>query len=327
MIIKCPSRLHMALINMDGSIGRMDGGIGLTLTDPSLVLEGEISENSEITVSFKEEIDGETKAEYVDKIKSAANMVKEHFNIEEGFDFIVHQIIPNHSGLGSGTQIALGAAKIITQSKGMELSAVELSTVVKRGGTSGIGTYAFESGGFILDAGHSRKEKPDFLPSSASPAKPPKLIGRYDFPQDWNILLAIPKADDAVNGSKEVNVFQERCPVPSDEVLDLAHVILMNMIPFILEEDIEGYGKSVDMIQYKGFNFIDIDVQDDRIKDLMKYLNEISYGAGISSFGPTIFTVFDEKNAEIVDKVKDYLNDDDLVIVTKAQNHGFEIIG
>ena len=31
MIIKSPSRLHLTLIDMNGSYGRIDGGIGLTI--------------------------------------------------------------------------------------------------------------------------------------------------------------------------------------------------------------------------------------------------------------------------------------------------------
>ena len=32
MIIKTPSRIHMALIDLNGSYGRRDGGIGLTIS-------------------------------------------------------------------------------------------------------------------------------------------------------------------------------------------------------------------------------------------------------------------------------------------------------
>ena len=37
MIIRSPSRLHLALIDMNGAYGRIDGGIGLTIKDPNFV--------------------------------------------------------------------------------------------------------------------------------------------------------------------------------------------------------------------------------------------------------------------------------------------------
>ena len=41
MIIRAPSRLHMSLIDLNGSYKRIDGGIGLALSDPQFVLESE----------------------------------------------------------------------------------------------------------------------------------------------------------------------------------------------------------------------------------------------------------------------------------------------
>ena len=50
-----------------------------------------------------------------------------------------------------------------------------------------------------------------------------------------------------------------------------------------------------------------------------------AYGVGISSFGPVLYTMFDESNADIVEKTKEIIGDKGTVFVTKAQNHGFVI--
>ncbi len=34
--IKAPSRLHITLIDLNGALGRVDGGVGLTLDSPAL---------------------------------------------------------------------------------------------------------------------------------------------------------------------------------------------------------------------------------------------------------------------------------------------------
>ena len=190
MIIRAPSRIHMSLIDLNGSYRRVDGGIGLALADPQFVLEVEQIESG-IELEFADTVtDEEAILECQEKIPDAAQKTIEHFDIDSGFRFIVHNTYPPHSGFGSGTQIAVSTAHLITETMGIEVESRELSAVVGRGGTSGIGTYTHDLGGFILDGGHSKEEKPLFLPSGASQAKPATLIARYDFPEEWNILIS-----------------------------------------------------------------------------------------------------------------------------------------
>ena len=245
MIIKAPSRIHMSLIDLNGSYRRVDGGIGLALADPQFVLEVEQIESG-IELEFADTVtDEEAILECKEKIPDAAKRTIEHFDIDAGFKFIVHETYPPHSGFGSGTQIAVSTAHLITETMGIEIESRELSTIVGRGGTSGIGTYTHDLGGFILDGGHSKEEKPLFLPSGASKAKPATLIARYDFPEEWNILIAIPEIEKHVEGDDEVDVFQTYCPIPKEEVEQVSHLILMNLVPFMLEKDIKNFGWAV----------------------------------------------------------------------------------
>jgi beta-ribofuranosylaminobenzene 5'-phosphate synthase len=41
MIIETPSRLHVTLIDLNGKYGRIDGGVGITIREPKLILEAE----------------------------------------------------------------------------------------------------------------------------------------------------------------------------------------------------------------------------------------------------------------------------------------------
>ena len=43
VIIRTPSRVHVTLIDMHGGSGRVDGGIGITLDEPGMLLEAELS--------------------------------------------------------------------------------------------------------------------------------------------------------------------------------------------------------------------------------------------------------------------------------------------
>ena len=326
MMIKTPSRLHMTLIDLNGSYGRFDGGVGLTLANPHFILKSEETEKG-ITIGFDDNITNpEILDECITKISNSAERVINHFNIESGFHFQVKQAYFPHSGLGSGTQISLATGKLICEHIGQNILSPNLGAIVGRGGTSGIGTFSFDLGGFIADGGHSSKEKSTFLPSSASGARPPHLIGQYDFPEDWNILIALPSADNSVTGNKEVNIFQHYCPVPKSEVEQVSHVVFMNLIPYLLEHDIENFGASIDMIQTRGFKKIEVSLQPPKLVNLMNFMRDNgAYGVGMSSFGPVTYTVYDKSNKDIVKATEEYLDGDGIVITTKAQNHGYEL--
>ena len=325
MIIRAPARMHMSLIDLNGSYRRIDGGIGLALSEPQFVLEVQQTESG-VTLEFADTVDDEEAIlECSEKIPDAAERTIEHFNIDSGFHFIVHQTYPPHSGFGSGTQIAVSTAHLITETMGIEIASRELSSIVGRGGTSGIGTFTHDLGGFIVDGGHSVEEKPGFLPSGASKAKPATLIARYEFPEDWKILIAIPKVNKHMNGQDEVNVFQDCCPIPKDEVEKVSHLILMNLIPFMLEKNIKEFGWCVSELQKVGFNKLEHSLDDSFLPTMKAIEDAGAYGVGISSFGPVLYTVFDDENADIVEKTKEILGEDGTVFVTKAQNHGFTI--
>lgn len=327
MIIKTPSRLHMSLIDLNCSYGRIDGGIGLTLREPNFIIESEETEKG-ISIEFHKSIKNEEIiGRCTNKIKSTAEKTLTHFKSNSGFHFKVHSAYGPHSGLGSGTQMALGTGKLIAESLDYSLNATQLSSIVGRGGTSGVGTFCFEKWGFVIDGGHSLRDKSKHLPYSESNAEPPQLIGRYDIPEDWNVLVAIPKIHNPVSGQDEIDIFNKYCPVPKNEVEKVSHIILMNMIPFLLEKNIECFSKGIDAIQKVGFKNVEVRLQPKEITDLMNYMREMgAYGVGMSSFGPAIYTLYDKNNEDIVKATKEYLCDESTVFTTKVQNNGYELI-
>ena len=224
MQIKTPSRLHITLIDLNGSYGRIDGGIGLTLADPGFILEA-VPGDTQTTIEFAETAGGskEERTACQTKLLAAAEKAAAHYAPGTGYHLTVHQLYPSHSGLGSGTQMALAAAKLIAELNDRHPQSIELAEITGRGGTSGIGVHAFDHGGFIADGGHSKKEKSSFMPSSVSTAKPACLIGRYHFPDDWGVLLAIPAFGNRYNGAAETNIFQTHCPVPKTDVEQVSH--------------------------------------------------------------------------------------------------------
>ncbi len=327
MIIETPSRLHLTLIDLNGTYGRIDGGVGITTKDPSLVMEAE-PDGNDIKVLFKESgLKEDFMDDYRSKIVDAAGMIIKSLDLDPGYIIKVLKTYPPHSGLGSGTQISLAVGKLIAEINGQDISAVEIAQIVGRGGTSGIGVASFGGGGFIVDGGHKKSEKLDFLPSSASKASPPPITARYDFPDDWKIILVIPQVERNVSGEKEVNIFQKYCPIPLIEVQKLSHILLMNMMPAVVEGDLDAFGSAVNSIQNVGFKKIELELQNPFIRELINKLKlSGAAGVGMSSFGPTVYAVTDDCTKNIVRTARSLLKDHGgEIILSKAQNDGATI--
>jgi len=303
-----PSRLHITLIDLNGALGRIDGGVGLTLNYPSIRINAK--KDAQLSVS------GTT--EFAERIKSAASAVLTQYNIN-GVAIDVVQEYPNHVGLGSGTQVALAVGTAISELYDLNINPTTIAKLTGRGGTSGIGVAAYEFGGFLVDGGH--KGKTEFLPSSASGKfGPGPIIARHFFP-DWAIVLAIPNLRGA-SDKREIDVFQKQCPLPLNEVQELCHVILMEMLPAVVEHDIESFGRSIDRVQTIGFKRRELELQP-FCAHLVQFMRENgAIGAGMSSFGPVVYGITDGKQLEKA--VRSYLNDTigGKVRAVKAQNTG-----
>ncbi|MCE5215372.1 MAG: hypothetical protein LLF83_11735 [Methanobacterium sp.] len=327
VIIETPSRLHVTLIDLNGKYDRIDGGVGITTKTPRLVLEardGYDDIHIEFANSDSDILTEETVNDYQSKILSATSKINEFLNLEGGYHFKLKEIFPSHSGLGSGTQLSLAVAKLILMMNDQDLNSPKIGEIVGRGGTSGIGVASFDHGGFIVDAGHRKTEKKSFLPSSASNASPPPILARYDFPEDWNIIIAIPNVQRKVHGDGEVNIFQKYCPIPLEDVRELIHVLFIKMMPAVIEEDLDQFGQSIDLVQNMGFKKVELSLQNPFIKDLMENLKSSgAAGVGMSSFGPTVYAITDTNSKEVYRAAQNSMKDrEGEIFRTKSQNSG-----
>jgi beta-ribofuranosylaminobenzene 5'-phosphate synthase len=313
--ITSPSRLHLSLIDLNAEIGRVDGGLGITLDYPKMELTAEKSDN--ITVTGNSALN-----------KRVKNAVKSVLPEGKGISLNIEDDIPSHVGLGSGTQSSLSAASAVNEVYHLGLNVRELAEKVGRGGTSGIGVASFENGGFLVDAGHKFNKKGGFSPSAASKADPAPIVFRHDFP-DWDIIMALPHGQGA-HDAKEVDIFNRECPIPLNEVQEISHLILMQIIPAILENDIDAFGKGINHLQSTGFKKREIVLQSEDIKNLIRFMNDTgAKGCGMSSFGPAVFGFSDSKSQsrKIREDVQSMLDDTvgGRAIVTNANNTGANI--
>ncbi|MDY6966047.1 MAG: beta-ribofuranosylaminobenzene 5'-phosphate synthase [Halobacteriota archaeon] len=308
-----PSRIHITLIDLNASLGRVDGGVGITLDEPSMVFTAERSD--EIVVTGCEELAGRVK-------QSAEAVIGEN---DFGIHINIEKIFPLHVGLGSGTQASLASGMAVNGLYNLGLSVREIAELVERGGTSGIGVASFEDGGFILDGGHRFSEKNAFAPSSASAIPPPPVLLRRDFP-DWGIVLAIPNLKGSYD-AEEVDIFQRECPIRLNGVQAVSHLILMKMLPALFEEDIVEFGRSINEVQKTGFKEREIELQHPIIKTLMDAMIDCgAYGAGMSSFGPVVYALTDSPR-KIKEEAQKILNGSvsGETMIVKARNEGAHI--
>ncbi|HIE30941.1 MAG TPA: beta-ribofuranosylaminobenzene 5'-phosphate synthase [Methanosarcinales archaeon] len=319
--ITTPSRLHITLIDLNASIGRVDGGIGLTIEEPGFCITAERSDAPGKVVVTSEAAGGSAHTGRMHK--SAATLLPDW----GGIRIHIEHDAPSHVGLGSGTQGALAAGMAVNRLYDLGLSVRDIAIRVGRGGTSGIGVAAFESGGFILDGGHAFSEKGAFKPSAASKSPPAPILFQHPFP-DWEIVLAIPDARGA-HDDKEVDIFEQECPIPLHEVQELSHIILMETLPSVVEEDIESFGDSINRIQNTGFKRREIALQRPEIPRIIELMQENTCGAGMSSFGPVVYGITDNKRdaGNAMRLVREFLDETTggCSIVTHASNSGADV--
>jgi len=281
VLVRTPSRLHFALIDLNGELGRVDGSLGVALDRPNVILE--------VRPHSRLEVIGERS----NFVKQLATRFIKHYDTERGALIKVKGMIPDHVGLGSSTQCSLAVASAFARIAQIDEPIRSLAETMGRGGTSGIGVAAFEKGGFILDGGHSfgkGKEKQAFLPSRASKARPAPVLMRHEFPEDWIFVVAVPNVSRGIYGQREVDVFQENCPIPPEQVAETCRVIMVKILPALIERDIVEFGQGLNRLQDIGFAAATKDLSRPFVRECMSFMRRSgAYGAGQSSFGPATF--------------------------------------
>ncbi len=316
VIITTPSRLHFSLIDLNGQLGRIDGGFGLAITEP----------NFQIIAEPAEDIQVESES-YRARACAVLSLLHSTYQFP-GINLKFKSEIPMHSGFGSGTQLSLGIAAAVNVLFDLKLSVLELANVVGRGGTSGIGIAAFENGGFIVDGGHRYPDqKPSFLPSAATDdVSPPPILLRYDFP-NVPILIVIPNCT-RIFGDAELDLFRTLCPQPASVAPRLCHLLLLRILPAILENDMQNFGEVINEIQTFGWKKVEIDAQGDELRQTLDFLQANgALGAGVSSWGPAICAVAEDV-VGLKEKTEAYLKglpNGGSCFVTYPNNEGVEI--
>jgi beta-RFAP synthase len=179
------------------------------------------------------------------------------------------------------------------------------------------------SGGFVVDGGRQ-------LSSGEASSLPPATI-RLPFPEEWRFVVAVPGLRQGLSGESEELAFMQ-LPRPSAEhVGRVCRLLVMKLLPSLVERDVKSFGAALTGIQHlvgEMFESVQGGVfAGGRVEDLVNLmLREGAYGAGQSSWGPTVYgLVRGGLEASMLNRrVKEFIADKGggAVYVTGASNRG-----
>ncbi len=294
---------------MHGGLGRHFGSMGVAL--------------SELCTHLSCEPAGEFSATGPDAQRACdyARRVMQHYHCPGAVQIHMHEAIPGHVGLGSGTQLALAVGAAIKYLFDIEMSLRDISIELGRGSRSGIGWGAFQQGGFLLDGGRGE------------PAKLPPIIVRQTFPEHWRIVLLQAKSgEEGLSGTAERTAFDDLPKLPEAKAAHLCRLTLMRVLPALFEGNFEPFAQGIGELQKTvGDHFAP--VQGGRfthpaIASSLNKAEQLGFaGIGQSSWGPTGFVLTEsETQAQKLSRELQLAEPDVLVHVVRACNHGHQVM-
>ena len=287
--IRTPSRLHFTLVDMNGQLGRIDGGLGIALEQPGVAFDFRSHGHANVRGG-----DARLRKFVMRELIASSELL----DVDPALQIVIRETIPPHHGLGSGTQWRLSLLAALNHCFELNLSQSKLTEISTRGGTSGIGIGAFQWGGLLLDGGHSVDRDKDFFAPSrfARDVRQPPLLLRYEFPVHWGVVLFTPRDLGGLSGQRELEFMVANTPIPLNEVQAVSHVILMQLLPAILELDLPAFGSSVSALQETGWKRRHWERPElAPLQAVRRGFNEVAgiVGCGLSSTGSTVFGFFD----------------------------------
>lgn len=313
VIVKTISRLHFGFIDLNGGLGRLYGSIGVALKNPRIMVT--VTPNDKLVI---ENGDTEKTRQFVEKFSR-------RYQIEPAVRIRFTEIMPKHSGLGSGTQLALAVGWALARLYNIETHTRIISGLMNRGKRSGIGVACFENGGFVVDSGHKQ-----VVPCSS---RPPSVICRHNFPEQWCFVIVLPELPRGLFGESETNAMQ--AVISSKKISEeISRLTMMKLLPALIEEDIGTFGSALTAIDRGTGMYFEKSqggifrgqLADTIVKAL---LASGAFGAGQSSWGPALYGLVHQDNSQhILGKMKHFMAQNNIggrVFISFCSNQGGSI--
>lgn len=274
--VYAPARLHLGFLDPSGGDGRRFGSLGLTLEGIGVRVTAERDERLAAV------------GEGADRLLAHVRALERELGVEIPLRFDIRSAIPEHAGLGSGTQLALVAGRLVAACCGIALSTRRAAQILDRGNRSGIGIGAFETGGFLVDGGRGPN------------GSPPPIVSRLPFPPLWRVILMLDTERRGLSGDVEAAAFRRAEPFPSRESERLCKLVLMKALPALAECDLAEFGAAIGELQRTvGDHFAPAQGGRYASAAVATAIDSLERqgvtGVGQSSWGPTGFALVDSE--------------------------------
>lgn len=305
-----PARLHMGFIDLSGSLGRHFGSIGVALNEISTSLSVTGAEHLTVT------------GPAAPRAKKCVSKLCEALHVSDQLNITIETAIPEHVGLGSGTQMSLAIGAALNEFYGLGLTVREIAAVTDRGLRSGIGIGVFEQGGLVVDGGRGEK------------TVTPPVLAHMDVPDDWRFILVFDQRGQGLHGQQEIQAFKELPPFPENEAARLCYLLLMQGLPAVAENDIIKFGDVITQLQRSvGEHFSSAQggvFTSPEVAAAMQWLEQQGAVAiGQTSWGPTGFCAIDglQLAESIADRARQAFAHFDKLsfVVASARNSGGDV--
>lgn len=313
-----PSRVAISLYDLNGELGRKNGGCGFSLNFPRIEAEITVSSTNQFKIL-------NLPFELEESLIKVLEEARKKFNLNYA-NITFDQYIPSHTGFGSKTATLVSGVKAYLQLHDLIIPDSEIVGLTKRGGTWGIGVNIFKSGGFVIEAGQSIDDKNKFQPSSA--IKSPKiapLIAHYDMP-NWKFLVILLDLEK-ISGEKEKDFFANKTPLSNQSVERLARITLSQLLPSVIEKNEKYFSEAIDAIQTFGWKKVEREIYGEILNNITTDLKESGATCvGMSSMGAGLYVLGDDLESLKKRILEKY---DEAVIsceITTPNNIGYEVI-
>lgn len=274
--VVAPSRLHFGLFRVPVAgeaepHARAFGGVGLMVEHPGVIVNVRPAESWQFEGSLA------SRAQ-VFAARFMLGVPEEH---KRPFQILIERCAPEHTGLGTGTQLALAVAKSLALACGQShLTAPQLAERVGRGERSAIGVHGFDRGGFLVDAGKLPNEH-------VSP-----LRVHLALPAEWRVVLFTLPVASCWFGPAERQAFSSASPGDPHALKQLADVAVYAA----QESQFDDFGNAIHELNRKAgepFAAAQGGVYASReIESLIADIRATGIrGVGQSSWGPTVFAI------------------------------------
>jgi beta-RFAP synthase len=233
----------------------------------------------------------------------------------------VHEAIPPHMGLGSGTKLGLAIACGLARLAGISEDPGRLAEASGRAARSSVGLWTFATPGLVIEAGVPDED-------GISP-----IIARHPMPERWRCVLALPLGVEGLSGDAETRFFGALHESEHTEHTEpsVSRLLLTALLPGLLAGDIEEFGAALTEIQREVGSIFAAQqggVFHPSAAPLVDALHALGVTAvGQSSWGPSVYGIVDgpERAARVADRLRDEVGSGTDVSVVDFDRRGASV--